>query len=44
MASRLELTDAELALTEAESKYLEAVYDYLSANIQLDRVLGRTGA
>lgn len=43
VASRLELTDAELALTTAQSNYLEAVYDYLSANIQLDRIAGRTG-
>lgn len=40
VASRLELTDAELALTTAQSNYLEAVYDYLSARIQLDRTLG----
>ena len=43
VASRLELTDAELALTAAQSNYLEAVYDYLSAHIQLDRTAGRTG-
>jgi outer membrane protein TolC len=43
VASRLELTDAELALTTAQSNYLEAVYDYLSAHIQLDRTAGRTG-
>ena len=42
VASRLELTDAELALTSAQLNYLEAVYDYLSAHIQLDRVLGKT--
>jgi outer membrane protein TolC len=41
VASRLELTDAELALTTAQSNYLEAVYDYLSARIELDRVRGR---
>jgi outer membrane protein TolC len=41
VASRLELTDAELSLTTAELNYLEAVYDYLSAHIQLDRVVGR---
>jgi outer membrane protein TolC len=40
VASRLELTDAELALTTADSNYLEAVYDYLSAHIRLDRVVG----
>ncbi len=43
VASRLELTDAELAYTQAQSNYLEAVYDYLSANIELDRTTGRTG-
>jgi outer membrane protein TolC len=42
VASRLELTDAELALTAAQSNYLEAVYDYLSARIALDLVAGRT--
>src|SRR5258708_40316135 len=41
VASRLELTDAELALTTAQSNYLEAVYDYLAARIQLDRTLGQ---
>jgi len=43
VASRLELTDAELALTAAQSNYLEAIYDYLSARIALDRITGRTG-
>ncbi|MFT3936463.1 MAG: TolC family protein [Chitinophagaceae bacterium] len=43
VASRLELTDAELALTTAQSNYLEAVYDYLSARIALDRSIGVTG-
>jgi outer membrane protein TolC len=41
VASRLELTDAELALTTAQSNYLEAVYDYISALIELDRTRGR---
>jgi len=40
VASRLELTDAELALTTAQSNYLEAVYDYLSARISLERSMG----
>jgi outer membrane protein TolC len=40
VASRLELTDAELALTTAQSNYLEAVYDYLSARIALDHTMG----
>jgi outer membrane protein TolC len=43
VASRLELTDAELALTAAQSNYLEAVYDYLSARIALEQIMGRTG-
>ena len=43
VASRLELTDAELALTTAQSNYLEAVYDYLSAHIELDRTIGKIG-
>jgi outer membrane protein TolC len=43
VASRLELTDAELAFTEAQSNYLEAVYDYLSANIEVERTMGIIG-
>lgn len=42
IASRLELTDAELALSTAQSNYLEAVYDYLSARIVLNRLMGKT--
>lgn len=42
VASRLELTDAELALTTAQSNYLEAIYDYLSARIELERTIGKT--
>jgi outer membrane protein TolC len=41
VTSRLELTDAELALTTAQLNYLEAVYEYLSARIELDRTRGR---
>ncbi|GAA0546844.1 TolC family protein [Chitinophaga japonensis] len=41
VASRLELTDAELALTTAQLNYLEAVYDYLAAGIELDRTRGK---
>jgi outer membrane protein TolC len=37
VASRLELTDAELSLTTAQSNYLEAVFDYLSARIALEK-------
>lgn len=40
VASRLELTDAELALTTAQSNYLEAVYDYLTVKITLDKTIG----
>ncbi len=43
VASRLELTDAELALTTAQSNYLEAVYDYLSARIALEHTIGIVG-
>ena len=41
VASRLELTDAELSLTTAQSNYLEAVYDYLNARIALFRLMGK---
>jgi outer membrane protein TolC len=41
VASRLELTDAELALTAAQLNYLEAVFDYLGAEIELARTRGR---
>jgi outer membrane protein TolC len=41
ISSRLELTDAELALSTAQSNYLEAVYDYLSAQIALLKLMGR---
>jgi outer membrane protein TolC len=43
VASRLELTDAELAYTQAQSNYLEAIYDYLSANIEIERTMGVSG-
>ncbi|MGE5499174.1 MAG: TolC family protein, partial [Syntrophothermus sp.] len=38
-----ELFDAELALSQAKTSYLQAVHDYLTAQVELDRVLGRTG-
>jgi outer membrane protein TolC len=41
VSSRLDLTDAELALTQAQSNYLEAVYDYLSARIALFSLMGK---
>ena len=40
VASRLELTDAELELSTAQSNYLEAVYDYLAARIALQEIMG----
>src|SRR5690606_22043867 len=40
LASRLELTDAELDLSTAQSNYLEAIYDYLSARIALRELMG----
>jgi outer membrane protein TolC len=42
MASRLDLTDAELALTRTKLGYLQAVYDYQNATIDLDRAVGQT--
>ncbi len=41
IASRLDLTDAELSLTQAKSNYLQAVYDYLNATVDLDKATGR---
>ena len=41
VASRLELTDAELELSTAQSNYLEAVYDHLSARIAVQRIMGK---
>lgn len=40
ISPRLELTDAELALSTAQSNYLEAVYDYISAGIELRKLMG----
>ncbi len=42
IGSRLELTDAELQLNKAKTNYLQAVYDYLVANVQLEKALGRS--
>lgn len=42
VSSRLELTDAELALTQAQSNYLQAVYDHLSARIALFSLMGKS--
>jgi outer membrane protein TolC len=41
VASRLELTDSELELSTAQSNYLEAVYDYLSARIAMQELIGK---
>lgn len=40
ISPRLELTDAELALSTAQSNYLEAVYDFLSAGIEVRKLIG----
>jgi outer membrane protein TolC len=40
ISSRLELSDAEFSLSTAQSNYLEAIYDYLTARIALDRLMG----
>jgi outer membrane protein TolC len=40
IASRIELTDAELALSTAQSNYLEALYDYVAARIELNKIRG----
>lgn len=40
IASRLELTDAELGLSTAQSNYLEAVHDYIAARIELNKLKG----
>jgi outer membrane protein TolC len=42
IASRLDVSDAELLLTQAKSNYLQAVYDYLTAGVALDQALGQT--
>lgn len=41
VSSRLELADAELDLSTAQSNYLEAVYDYLTARIELQKIMGK---
>lgn len=43
IGSQLEVTDAELALNQAKVNYLQAIYDYLVAQANLDKVLGRAG-
>ncbi|MFW6088831.1 MAG: TolC family protein [Gemmatimonadota bacterium] len=39
--SRLEVTDAELALRQSELNYARAVYDYLTARARLDLAVGQ---
>lgn len=41
IASRLDLSDAELSLTQAKSNYLQAVYNYLVASVELDKAAGQ---
>ena len=41
LGSRLELTDAEVALRQSEFNYAQAVYDYLVARAQLDEAIGQ---
>lgn len=38
--SRLEVTDAELALRQSELNYAQAIYDYLAARARLDLAVG----
>jgi outer membrane protein len=40
MGSRLEVTDAEVALRQSEFNYAQAVFDYLTARAQLDEAVG----
>lgn len=41
IASRLDVTDAELSLTQARANYLQAVHDFLNATYELDRAAGQ---
>ena len=40
LGSRLQLTDAELALRQSEFNYAQAVYDYLTTTARLDAAVG----
>ncbi|MEX2583369.1 MAG: TolC family protein [Gemmatimonadota bacterium] len=40
LSSRLELTDAEVALRQSEFNHAQAVHDYLTARTQLDQAVG----
>ncbi|MFP4528158.1 MAG: TolC family protein [Candidatus Kapaibacterium sp.] len=39
-ATQLEVQNADMALRQARTNYLQSVYDYKSAHIQLDKLLG----
>ena len=41
LGSRLEVTDAEVALRQSEFNYAQAIYDYLSARARLDESTGQ---
>jgi outer membrane protein TolC len=41
LGSRLDVTDAEVALRQSEFNYAQAVYDYLSARARLDESTGQ---
>ncbi len=41
MGSRLERTDAEMALRQSEFNYAQAVYDYLTSRARLDEAVGQ---
>lgn len=41
LGSRLELTDAEVALRQSQFNYAQEVYDYLAARARLDEATGR---
>jgi outer membrane protein len=40
LGSRLEVTDAEVALRQSEFNYAQAIYDYLTARARLDEAVG----
>jgi outer membrane protein len=40
IGSRIEVTDAEVALRQSEFNYAEAIYDYLVARARLDEAAG----
>ena len=40
LGSRLDVTDAEVALRQSEFNYAQAVYDYLSNRARIDQLVG----